>query len=206
MIKKVLSGNRHSRFVFLTHAYDVAYNLDKIVKDVNRDLNICKRDFDIGKKLEYFEIDDYNISQGRNQYKFLLKEVFDYANNNNSAANDYSIGNMIRRMLEMFSSFEFNTNFESLNYKLGEDSLCNLLNNYMFRIVANNESHSMINAYAYDQIDRFETFTHEEKVRTAKLSLLLIRNLNENHLKSYLDDDINTIMSWEEDLRELLID
>lgn len=206
MIKKVLSGNQHSRFVFLTHAYDVAYNLDKIVKDVYKDLNICKKGFKIGKKLEYFKIDSFNISKAGNQYNFLLKEVFNYANNSSSIANDYTVGNMIRRMLEMFSSFEFNTNFESLNYKLDRDNLYSLLNNYMFRIVANNESHSMINAYAYDQIDRFETFTHEEKVKTAKLSLLLIRKLNENHLKSYLNDDANIVMRWEESLRELFND
>ena len=208
MIKKVLSGNEHSRFIFLTHAYDVAYNLDKVVKDVNKELKLWKKDIEIGKKLEHFMIsDNYNISKGRNQYNYLMKAIFDFANEDAEAPNDYSIGNMIRRMLEMFSSFEFNTNFEGLNYKLENDPLYDLLNNYMFRIITHNESHSMINAYAYDQIDRFETFTHEEKVKTAKLSLLLIGKLNEKHLKSYLKKDNTAIvMSWEESLKELFQD
>lgn len=201
MMKKVLSENKYSRFVFLTHAYDVAYNLDKIAADVNNDLIISnKKGIAQGYQLVNFNITEHNLSRGCNQYNLLLKEVFNYANNNTSDINDNTIGNMIRRMLEMFSSFEFNDNFEGLNYKLKDDSLYNLLNNYMFRIFANNESHSMINAYAYDQIDRFETFTHEEKVKTAKLSLLLIKKLNENHLESYLNNDADVVASWEESL------
>lgn len=207
MMKKVLSENRYSRFIFLTHAYDVAYNLDKIAVDVNNDLSISKKKgIAQGYQLVNFNITKHNLSRGCNQYNLLLKEVFNYANNNTSDINDNTIGNMIRRMLEMFSSFEFNDNFESLNYRLKDDGLYNLLNNYMFRIFVNNESHSMINAYAYDQINRFETYPHEEKVKIAKLSLVLIKKLNKSHLESYLKADTDIVASWEKSLIKLFND
>lgn len=203
MIKKVLTGNFNSRFAFLTHSYEVAYNLDKITNDVGADITGVKKSINVGRKLENFKISECNISDGRNQYNVLLNNVYDYSNNPLSKVSDEVIGNMIRKMLEMFASFVFNTNFERLNYKISSNNLYDLLNNYMFRILVHNESHSMIDAYAYDQIDRFETFTHDEKVKTAKLSLLLIENLATTHLESYLGSEMKTIFKWKEEFSHL---
>lgn len=82
--------------------------------------------------------------------------------------------------------------------------LYELLKNYMFRVVANNESHLMLDAYSIEQIDRFETFTHEEKVNTAKICLLLLNELEQDHLKAYLEDNVSTVEQWKNEMSKIL--
>lgn len=201
-MKQIHLGNPSSRIILLTHDYEVAYNLDKINNDVFAELEIKSQPK--GYRLVDFNISDLNIGKGSNQYAVMLRNVFMFANESDDNVGDYAIGNMIRRMLEMFSSFEYNTSFEKLNYRCDATELYELLNNYMFRIIANNESHSMIHAYAYDEVDRFEVFSHKEKVIAAKLSLILIKELNDKHIKAYLGDDYTIIEKWEEDYSDLI--
>lgn len=74
----------------------------------------------------------------------------------------------------------------------------------MFRVVANNESHLMLDAYSIEQIDRFETFTHEEKVNTAKICLLLLNELAQDHLKAYLEDKVSNVEQWKNEISKIL--
>lgn len=206
MISCILAGNRNSRFMFLSHGYDVAYNLDKIFNDINKELKIGnKENICSGKQLENFCVEDCDLHAGKNQYKLLVDKVYSYAIEDETDANDINVGNMIRRVMEMFSTFVFNSSFERLNKQITQKSeLYELLKNYMFRVVANNESHLMLDAYSIEQIDRFETFTHEEKVNTAKICLLLLNELAQDHLKAYLEDKVSNVEQWKNEISKIL--
>lgn len=78
------------------------------------------------------------------------------------------------------------------------------LKNYMYRVLVNNESHGMLSAYAYDEVDRFEMFTPEEKRNTAKLALILLKLLNESHVDAYLGDKVKKIEEWESNYSYLI--
>lgn len=194
----------NSSFVFLTHSYEVGYNLAKIFNDI----------YGVGKTkhlTNYIEIKNcqivntnLNLAQGKNQYNMLIKEIFKYAQETESKLNDFTVGNSIRRVLEMFASFEYNMSFERIIDQVdGKNKINEVLKNYMFRIMVNNESHSTISAYAADEVNRFEMFTREEKIKTAKLTLIMLDTLNPKHIKAYLDDDdLLIIDKWKEEIED----
>ena len=73
----------------------------------------------------------------------------------------------------------------------------------MFRIIANNESHSMISAYAFEDVDRFEMFSSDEKKKTAKICFVLIYTLNKKHLESYIRTNIKIVEEWKTELENI---
>ena len=91
----------------------------------------------------------------------------------------------------------YNENMEKLWTHLDQNNkyLCN----YLYRILLHNESHAMISAYDLDEFDSFEKYTHEEKINVAKYCLIIIKELSESHLMSYLSDDvIKKVQEWSE--------
>jgi len=67
----------------------------------------------------------------------------------------------------------------------------------MYRVLVNNESHGMLSGYAYDEVEKFEMFTIEERRNTARLALILLKKLNAKHVNAYLTGKVEIIESWE---------
>lgn len=209
-IMKIINGNQSSRIVLLSHMYDVSYNLHKIVKDCYDDTSIKYGNPIINcKRIKDFEFASDDFGNGMNQYNILLNKVFNYANNENGNINDDSIGNSLRRVLEMYSSFVFNKDFvklpsiiEKSNY-IGE-KYKEYFKDFMFRIFVNNESHTKTLAYAYDEIDQFTMFGDIERKEVCKKSILLLYLLTPSHLEYYLESEIEVIKQWKNDLDEIL--
>lgn len=203
MIKLYLSGNIKTRFIILTHDYEVAYNIGKVFDDVNSDL-IQKQQYKAYALQNFSLVSEPKLQKGRNQYKVLIENVFDYASDKcDGVLDDFSIGNSLKRLLEMFSSFEYNVGFENLKKYIGNSDIYDTLNNHMFRIIANNESHSMISAYAFEDVDRFEMFSSDEKKKTAKICFVLIYTLNKKHLESYIRTNIKIVEEWKTELENI---
>lgn len=207
-ISRIIKGNMKTRFILLTHNYEVAYNLDKILRDIYTEILKKTKNCISTLKLQEFNLSDENLNMGENQYKKLLDGIFYYADKDGGDITDLTIGNSIRRVLETFASFEFNDRMEFLNRKISAIDEENLdvsqLKNYMYRVLVNNESHGKIFAYAYDEIDKFETFTAEEKRNTAKLALVLLMKLNPEHLRAYLSEKISKIEEWNKECSKLM--
>lgn len=206
-IRKFIDGNTNNRFLIFSHNYEIAYNLNKLLKDIydsKSPKTICDskstkpKDFKyvVGNfELKNFQISETDLNNGHNQYAFLISNIYKYANGKQSDITDLTIGNCLRKALEKFSSFMYNQGMERLWTHLNEDN--KYLSNYLYRILLNNESHTKISAYDLDEFDSFEKYTPEEKINMAKYCLAIINVLNELHLQSYLsEDEIKSIKEW----------
>lgn len=152
------------------------------------------------------EKDIKRFVNSRNEYTELMKLVYEYANGGASDQDAY-IGNIIRQVLEAFSTFEFKQSIEGVST---DDSILSVMEheedrkyykNLMYRIVLHGGSHR------YDQtrvmhVDFFSVISKQEKIRTAKEILCFIYLLNHPHVRAHLGKDAcKTIESWCYDIR-----
>ncbi len=207
-ISEIIEGNEGSRFIILTHNYDVAYNLEKIIRNVYkskaRNKNIVN-----SKRLEEFILYDDNFTSGISQYKKLLNNIYLFGDKGTSELTSLTIGNSIRRVMEMFSSFIFNEGPDVLSKKVEEIEGANsvvssFIDHYMLGILVNCESHSEYLVKAFDENDSIENFSENEKEEAAKIALVIILILYENHLKAYFKiDEVIEIRKWKTKLEKL---
>lgn len=192
----ITKGNANSRLLVMSHDLQSIFDLVKIRGEIEN-----KR----GKK-EFFELENRKLKKLNkgNEYKKLLMHVFEYANNvcpdDLDEMQEMSIGNIMRRMLEAFSSFCYNESFESM---LRMDGILNNIpkdrrayyQNFMCRLALNGESHEEEHTYT---LDNFESlFTKEEKQQTAKSVLRFLLYVNTPHIKAYLGTEcVTKILSW----------
>jgi len=130
-------------------------------------------------------------SRNRSEYSTLLNEVYEYANRTSDDYDkDSSIGNIMRRVLEAYCSFNYCAGFENImrNAELLEsipENKRTYYENLMTRLVLNGESHREEATYSLmpDAI-----FSNEEKRKTAKSILLFLYYLDPLHFKAFLND------------------
>ena len=196
----ILKGNVNSRILVLSHDLHSIFDLLKIRGEVIQGKAGDRSFMELTKnKLE--------IKNFRNEYKKLIECVYSYAVDTNKSDPDeileIGIGNIMRRMLEAFSSFCYNVSFENMLRK--EDILLSIpetkrsyYGNFMYRLTLNTESHMEESVYTLNSITSF--FTREEKIQTAKSVLLFLLYINKSHLKAYLNDEqLTQIEKWKID-------
>lgn len=192
----ITKGNANSRLLVMSHDLQSVFDLVKIRRELNDEQ---------GKKA-FLELKNKCIEnqKGKNEYKKLITHVFEYANNVHpkdlDEIQEMSIGNIIRRMLEAFSSFCYNKSFESM---LRMDGILNNIpedkrvyyENFMCRLALNGESHEEEHTYT---LNNFESlFTKEEKQQTAKSVLRFLLYINKPHIEAYLGTEaVTKILSW----------
>ena len=196
----ILKGNVNSRILVLSHDLHSIFDLLKIRGEVIQGKAGDRSFMELTKnKLE--------IKNFRNEYKKMIECVYSYAVDTNKNDPDeileIGIGNIMRRMLEAFSSFCYNVSFENMLRK--EDILLSIpetkrsyYGNFMYRLTLNTESHMEESVYTLNSITSF--FTREEKIQTAKSVLLFLLYINKSHLKAYLNDEqLTQIEKWKID-------
>lgn len=199
----IKKGNSNSRILVLTHDLRSAFDLVKMRSELNNGTRAK------GKK--FLELVDKRMKEREvsNEYKKLLEYVYDYAKNPTDDKEEYvetSIGNVMRRVLEAFSSFCYNMKFEEMMCREGvlkavPDEKRTYYENFMCRLALNGESHMEERVYDLNTITPY--FTKQEKVQTAKSLLLFLSYVNEEHLSCYLskkedgeEDRMAEIKSW----------
>lgn len=192
----IIKGNADSRILVLSHDLHSVFDLVKIRNEV---LKVRDTSF---MELANNKLD---VNRLQNEYKKLLEYVYDYATSNEigdiDETQEISIGNIMRRMMEAFSSFCYNVTFEEMVRK--EDVLAiipepkrSYYANFMGRLTLNTESHMAESVYTLDTITT--CFTKDEKVQTAKSVLLFLLHVNRPHLSAYLDAiQLTTIEGWQ---------
>lgn len=153
------------------------------------------------------------VQKVQNEYKKMIDHVYSYACDSGEADPDetleISIGNIMRRMLEAFSSFCYNDSFEPM---LRKEDLLSLIphakqsyyRNFMYRLTLNTESHMAESMYSLNSITSH--FTREEKIQTAKSVLLFLYYVNKPHLSAYLSaEQINQIEEWQTEEKDWLL-
>lgn len=201
----IKKGNPNSKMLVLTHDLRSAFDLAKI----RSELNGGKRER--GEKL-FLELVDKQLKQRAvsNEYKNLLEYVYEYAKKPANDADEHietGIGNVMRRVVEAFSSFCYNMPFEEMMcrdviLKAIPEKKRKYYENFMCRHTLNGESHMEERVYDLNTITPF--FTEQEKIQTAKSLLLFLKYVNEEHLACYLgkntddeEDKMAEINSWE---------
>lgn len=196
----IIKGNANSRLLVMSHDLQSVFDLVKIKSDIKGK----------GEKM-FLELENKKLKEhsARNEYQKLLKHVYEYASSecpdDSDETLETSIGNIMRRMLEAFSSFCYNSSFELMMRK--EEVLSNIpedkrayYENFMCRLALNGESHEEERIYTLSNFSSF--FTKEEKSETAKNVLLFLLYVNEPHVKAYLEqDEVRTIESWKNNER-----
>ena len=100
---------------------------------------------------------------------------------------EFSIGNLMRRLLEAFGTFEYQKGIIDLSFdpnlqeRIPEEKR-QFFENLMYRLILHEESHSEDHISSSD-VDFYIKNTLEEKIQTAKYILCLIYALNPLHLK-----------------------
>lgn len=207
----VLEGNKKSKIIILSHDISTILDLIKSSKEILSNIfNTClNRNADLDKKLYIGLLENTNIVQKTsyyientfNEYTANIELIYNYATKNIDIHNNY-IGNIMRRVLEAFSTFEYKKGIEEISTNneiistLGEKQ--DYFSNLMYRIVVNNLSHSKYQIQTCN-LNFYSFLSEEEKIRTAKDILCLIYGLNKNHLKAHLkniNDAIKTVEEW----------
>lgn len=197
-------ANEDSRILVMSHDLHSIFDLVKIRNEVtNR------------KDKTFMELANckLEVQKVQNEYKKMFDHVYSYACDSGEADPDetleISIGNIMRRMLEAFSSFCYNDSFEPM---LRKEDLLSLIphakqsyyRNFMYRLTLNTESHMAESMYSLNSITSH--FTREEKIQTAKSVLLFLYYVNKPHLSAYLSaEQINQIEEWQTEEKDWLL-
>lgn len=205
---QIINGNKKSKILFLSHDLETVFALNKAAEEIKKNTKEIS-DTDTVKyallKLEDLKLSDFNKT--RNEYGALLEKVYHFANED---CNDDAlvIGNIMRRVLEAFSTFTYKKSIEMVscdpNVKkaLGDHSA--FFENLMYRLVLHGESHYEEQIYSMHDDNNFYKFiSDDEKIKTAKNILCFMYLLNPYHIIAYLkpaDSAIDNIKVWVEDI------
>lgn len=206
-LMKIMLSNKSSKVILLSHDLATVYDLIKQFEEIkdgvknqnNEEKNKITTNFS-SLELNSFEISDFSRKQ-RNEYTALLGIIYDFAadDNKDKEEENLAIGNIMRRVLEAFSTFEYKKGISTISCDqellgtMGNESYSNYFENLMYRLVLNGQSHNEENVKVLDGLDFYSTISMEEKKRTARDVLCLINVLNPNHLKAHLSKKSNAI-------------
>lgn len=213
----ILKGNPNSRILVMSHDLHSIFDLQKIKKELCEDISgkvkeECKGYLELEKKTMERKTSD-------NEYKKLVQFVYEYCavdrehGQKPDAVLEAGIGNMMRRMLEAYSSFCYSETFEKMVRReevlsLIDEKKRSYYGNFMYRLALNGESHTADQVYTLDDMPQF--FTEEEKLQTAKSLLLFMYYINKPHLQVYLGKDaeqkLAVIESWQEEEKGWLLE
>lgn len=212
-LENFLLGNVSTRFIILTHDLSTMYDFINILQEINKEYGVeykgkVKKIYNLNKlKFNAFELKNKSLSKfdkrKRQEYTELVKKIYEYAS---GKGDDYDIvvGNMMRQVLEAFSTFEYKMGIAQIAkdkdiLKIVPEEYRNYFKNLMYRLVLHGGSHREEQVKVLkDNINFYNLISTEEKRRTAQDILCFMYLLNERHLVSHLGEngDINKIKEW----------
>jgi len=186
MFYRIFTENENSKVLILTHKIDVFYDLCKTLNDAFNGKNKELNTFEIKNK----QLIKFNIES---TYKCLLREVFEFATNMNPADGEVrSIGNIMRRVVESFSHFNYAldinkiTNEEKILEKIKDDKLRDYFRDFMHRLLLNNESHMKDTVSSIETNAYYQYVNIDEKRKTARSLLVFLYHLDSFHITQNL--------------------
>ncbi len=218
-LDQVLFSCRTTKIVLMTHDSSVLFDLEKAFMEISEHLCGSKIYKKSDKNVVYT---GYQLSCGKtetlqrnmDEYTQLLETIYYYAKDA-SLDSDLTIGNIMRRVLEAFSTFSYRkgitaltTDEEILSLLKNKDgspneSVKQYIQNYMHRLILNGESHSEERIHgAPEKMFWWSQWSTEEKQRTAKVILCFMYKINKGHILSHLSNEKDAAKNidrwWEE--------
>lgn len=188
-LSQILTCCLTTKLLLMTHDIRVLLDMDKALKEI---LDHNRRDHSLFRLHNKQLVEFLDGHQGKyNEYTALVHQVYAYAKNLDPSQ-DLVIGNMMRRVLEAFSSFSYKTGIAEISTNsdilalLPDDSTRMYFQNSMYRLVLHGESHFEEAVRAAPETTFFSSLSDAEKQRTAKDILCFIYQLNKLHLLKHL--------------------
>lgn len=212
--KAVLRSNPYSKILCLTHdGYSMGafYRVrEEIMHSVKRALpGKAMKDPDCFA-LSNGEISNWALTNMR--YGEMLQRMYQYSLNPQDNLRPF-MGNLTRRALEAFSTFEFNMGVstfadstEALD-RVHSDALKAYFSNLMFHLVLHNESHAEDPVKIEGIVETVPVYTPDTIDRIVRDTLCLIYSMNANHVLTHLSECENakqTIELWISDIESTL--
>lgn len=184
--RKIESGNNDSKIIVLTHDMEVFLNIEKILHNLpnNKKTNSMILD------REGLQIANNNF---KHQYTKNINDIYSFACGKRDDLKDV-IGNVMRKVFEAFSTFNYQCGLDEL---LSKDSIMKKIEsvqereffqNFMFRLVFHNESHMLDVTKNMTDLNHYSYLTKEEKMYTAKMMIVLLYKLNQDHVCAYINN------------------
>lgn len=194
-VQEFILGNLGTKFLVMTHdmmtftsIFRINEELSSVVKDKyanfagtqlkNKSWILCD------SKLEEYKNNEAN------EYSRLYNLIYDFAKGSLEASS-LPIGNLMRQLMEAFSTFQYKIGIVELSTKenvieLLPNEYRNYFRNYMYRLVLNSGSHKENEAKFNLDMNFQSLYTLEEKKRTAKSILCFLYLLNKEHVLAHL--------------------
>lgn len=184
----MLAGNKNSRCIILSHNSSICYDLSRLCDDIHEDTN--EKIVYNFKQINQNRLENINSKKNDySEYNELLKVIYNYANE--EIFNDLTIGNIMRRVLEAFSTFEYGKGISSISNN--KDILQHLskeyreyFENYLYRLTLNGESHFENRIQRFEELNKNNIISKEEKLRTAKCVICFMFLLNKEHVMGHI--------------------
>lgn len=191
-LDKFLLGNMDTKAIIMTHDLLTFYDLGKVFDELTAE---CKSKYDVKCIHKQYELKNKKLIsfsyKSRQEYTELLKIVYNFALGD---VTDYNliIGNIMRQVLEAFSTFQYKKGIEDIStdrdiLNLLPDVYQTYFENLMYRLILNNGSHKLDQTKSMYDMNFFALISESEKQRTAKEILCFIYLLNKKHLLCHLD-------------------
>lgn len=208
MFQEVLNGNKTSRILILTHELDVLSSMKSLFNNIRvMDKNKPLRVYSITKKIlpskKIIRVHEKDIF---NNYKELLDETYEYAiSKKTDKYKDLTIGNIMRKAVEAFTTFQYNTGIsevlqnDEILSNIKDESQREYFKRRMFKLMFNDDSHTESAVKNYSNKTSLEFYGTEEKIKIAKEILSFIYMVNSTHIKLYFKDNqaaIDNIKAW----------
>ncbi len=212
-LNTIICANINSKIVLLTHDIQAFFDLEKICEEVKNNANrIHGNGIGSYKLMELCQksLEDFKYKK-RNEYSNMLEQIY-FFGCSAPIAQEMTIGNTMRRVLETYSTFVYKKGIDDVSC---DETILNTLphpifkiyfKNLMYRLVLNGESHMEERARGGSDTDFVEMLTIEEKAKTARDIISFIYLLNSTHILMHLQGLLNvksTIEGWCEQIKEL---
>ena len=206
-----LGNNKDSKAIVMTHDVQIFFDLLKIFKE----LKSKYKGYNWGKlKFNQFQLEKgklQKISDSHfSRYNFCLEQIYKFATGDNENYDDI-IGNMMRQVLEAFSTFKYQQGIEQVS---NDPKILNTLEkpyrtyfyNLMYRLILHGDSHLQDNVRSMNDLNFFAIKPAEEKQRIARDILCFIYKLDklhfEYHARSIPGFNMDNIQKWCQDIKE----
>lgn len=208
----ILTANEESRVTVMTHSLNAFQETERILCDLKETLKTTNA----GK----FNYKVYRLTQGgtedyvmkRSEYQSLLKRAYDFASSEaEDEAESYVIGNVLRRIVEGYSTFNYGIAMEMLARdpalvgRMGP--VGKALSGVMYRLALNDESHLKDRVASLSPTASFEPYSYDEKRAMARCVLVMLSRLDPYHVVRHLrnfgvssSEVQENVRRWEEPL------
>lgn len=208
----ILTANEESRVTVMTHSLNAFQETERILSDLSETL----KTFHGGKipykvfRLTRDGIENYEMS--KSEYQRLLKSAYDFASSEaEDEAESYVIGNVLRRIVEGYSTFNYGIKMEMLARdpalvgRMGP--VGKTLSGVMYRLALNDGSHLRDRVASLSPTASFEPYSYEEKRVMARCVLVMLYRLDPYHVVGHLrnfgvspSEVQGNVRQWEEPL------